>query len=107
VTVIYRCERCRAEKEPIYQSEPRIPTGWEEVDGAHLCERCTVDFHRFLSGTDAVTRVNLNDRIWVKRDGKPHPYQLWELMHVYGPKLAISGPSPFDENTIYLREPRA
>lgn len=104
MSLFYRCDRCKAEKAPPIMNQPTKPTDWETVCGAHLCSDCARQLHRFLSGMDPA-KIHLNERVWVKREGKAHPYQLWELMQEYGPKLSLAGPPPFEENTIYFRDP--
>lgn len=114
MSVLSRCDRCRAEHELELEPGPGghfmsvgnvLPENWERILGVMLCERCVAPLRKFLRGADR-DQINLNDRVWVIRDGKAHPYQMWDLMRCYGPQLSIiTAPPVFESNTIYLTEP--
>lgn len=106
-----KCDRCRETIDPVSLDQfnsAHLPSGWECVCGADLCPTCSIKLHRFLANGPIVDRINLNARVWVTRGGKVHPYQLWDLMHIYGPRLTLSNTEQpqFEGNVIYFEEPR-
>jgi hypothetical protein len=40
------CDRCGKTANP--PNKEHLPTGWEKVAGADLCEKCGEEFHEFL-----------------------------------------------------------
>lgn len=52
---IFKCDHCQREWP---SNKPNLPSGWEVICGADLCDVCSRELHRWLGGAGSFVFVS-------------------------------------------------